>query len=293
MSRRKKDFFGDSLKKNMNTYYYYVNLLTEIAINRFKWLNLPDTCDSRYLELSLFRNGSAVFFNDEDIGYLTLEVIANGPFNVYGYPIYRRAYSSYNQYQKNLDNTDSVIIYNNAMRTNNLLMVENFSQRLYNIDRTIDINVNGQKTPTLLQGNEKQRLSLLNLYKEYDGNAPVIFGNKDLDLSGITSISTNAPFVSDKLYDIKNRLWNEALDYLGISNITINKRERLTSNESFFNQGSTEATRNIYLNARKHACEKINNVFGLEVDVEFNENILEYMMSVSTQNNSEVDMEDE
>lgn len=268
---RKRTFFSESLAENMLTYNQYFMQLYEIAVSRFKWANLPDTVDSKYIEKTLFQNGVAVYFRDEYMGDLCLNVITQGNFDVYGYPIKRRAYSRYNHYQKELDQTNSVIIFNNYMRTNSITQIINFSKRLYNLDRIIDVNANAQKTPILLMGTEKQRLSLLNLYKEYDGNAPVIHGDKNLDLNGIKCIQTNAPYISDKIYSLKVNIWNEALTYLGISNITIEKRERLISDEVMRNQGGTIANRYSALKSRQEAVEKINKMFNTNISVEFQE----------------------
>ena len=284
MSIRKKNFFGESLATNMLTYNQYFMQLTEIAISRFKWNNLPSTVDGRYIERTLFQNSAAVYFNDEYMGNLCIDVITQGNFNVYGYPIRRRAYSRYNNYQKELTENDSVIIYNNYMRTNSITQILNFSKRLYNLDRIIDVNANAQKTPIQLIGTEKQRLSLLNLYKEYDGNAPVIYADKNLDLNGIKCVQTNAPYVCDKIYSLKANIWNEALTYLGISNITIEKRERLISDEVMRNQGGTIANRYSALKSRQEAAEKINQMFNTNISVEFQEDYSD----IVSENNIEV-----
>ncbi len=273
MGRRKraKTLFEESLQMNNRTYIQYVERLTELAISRFKWNNLPDSVDPRYLELTLFMEGSAIYFNDEELGNLALACITQGNFNVYGEPYARRAYSRYNNYNRELYAHNSVIIWNNYMRTNNALDVQMFSRRLYNIDRIIDINVNGQKTPILIQGNEKQRLTLVNLYKEYDGNVPVIYGDETLNIDSLTVLKTDAPYISDKLYELKTQIWNEALTYLGISNVSAQKKERMITDEVIRNQGGTIASRYSALESRIHAAEKINRMFGTDISVEYRE----------------------
>ena len=271
MGRRKHDIFDESMVLNNLTYRQYLNRLTELAISMFEWKNLPDTVDARYLELHLFETGCMVYFKDEVIGDLCLDCIANGRLDVYGNPLLRRAYSGYNNYQKLLKYNNSVIIWNNYLHGNSILDVEMFARRLYNIDRIIDINANAQKTPVLLQGSEKQRLTLLNLYKEYDGNAPFIFGDKNLDINALKALSTNAPYVCDKLYQLKTQIWNEALTYLGISNINIQKKERLITDEVTRNQGGTIASRYGRLETRRQAVEKINEMFGTNIEVNYRE----------------------
>lgn len=271
MGRRKHDIFDDSMVLNNLTYRQYLNRLTELAISMFEWKNLPDTVDARYLELHLLETGCMVYFKDEVIGDLCLDCIVNGRLDVYGNPLLRRAYSKYNNYQKLLKYNNSVIIWNNYLHGNSILDIEMFSRRLYNIDRIIDINANAQKTPVLIIGNEKQKLTLLNMYKEYDGNAPFIFGDNNLDINALKALSTNAPYVCDKLYQLKTQIWNEALTYLGISNINIQKKERLITDEVTRNQGGTIASRYSRLESRRQAVEKINNMFGTNIEVNYRE----------------------
>lgn len=278
MSRRNKGngLFGESAVMNNATYIQYFNRLVELSVSMFEWQGLPETVDPRYLELHLFQNGSMVYFRDEVMGDLCLDCIANGQFDVYGNPISRRAYSSYNQYQKTLNESDSVIIWNNYLRQPSVLDVKMFAKRLYNLDRIIDVNANAQKTPVLVQGTEKQRLTLVNLYKEFDGNAPFIFGDKNLDLNSLRAISTNAPYVADKLYQLKTQIWNEALTYLGISNLNIQKKERMITDEVQRNQGGTIASRYSRLEARREAVDKINRMFGTDISVDYREDFADY-----------------
>lgn len=266
MGRPKKENadFWRSAKKNNATFYQYYNRLTELAISMFEWKNLPDTIDERFMELALFADGMCVFFQDETIGYLALRTMIGGRLDVYQIPMERRAYAS-NGYNRQLDETNSVIIFNNRLHTNALLEVENFAIRLSDLDRTIDVNAYAQKTPLLIACDEQQRLTLKNVYMNYTGNEPVIFGDNNLNPNSIQAINTGAPYVADKLYELKTQIWNEALTYLGISNLTINKKERLITDEVMRNQGGTIASRYSRLQARRQACEKINEMFGLNI----------------------------
>lgn len=267
--------FEESALENNVTYMFYFNRLTELAISMFEWKNLPSSVDPRYMELHLFQNGCVVYFNDDVIGNLCLDCLPNGNFDVYGNPVNRIAYSSYNNYQSVLKENNSVIIWNNYLRSNSITDIKMYSRRLYLLDRIIDVNVNAQKTPVLLQGTEKQRLTLINLYKEFNGNSPFIFGDKNLDLNALKCLNTNAPYVADKLYQLKTQIWNEALTYLGISNISIQKKERMITDEVARNQGGTIASRNSRLKARREAADKINAMFGTNIMVDYSESIQE------------------
>lgn len=275
MGRRKRDReFWESADLNNASYIQYYDRLTELSISMFEWRNLPDTVDPRFLELTLFANGMAVFFKDEVEDYLALQCAISGPLNVYRIPIRRRAYAV-NGYNRELNDTNSIIIYNNMLHKNSMLDVRMFARELYNLDRAISVNANAQKTPILIRCDENQRLTLENLYMDYDGNKPVIYGDKGLNPNALSVLKTDAPYVADKLYTLKTQKWNEALTYLGISNVNITKRERLITDEVTRNQGGTIASRYSRLQSRRMACEQINKMFGLNVQCDYREDFQE------------------
>lgn len=268
---KNREFWQSALENNGSFVTYY-NRLVELSVSMFKWNGLPDTIDQRYLELALYSDGHAVFFKDDVLGHLALRCAVGGGFNVYNVPTRRNVITS-NGYHRNCTIDDSVLIFNNYLRTPSLLTVQEFATRLYRMDRTIDVNVNAQKTPILLLCDDKQRLTLMNVYQEYEGNQPVIFGNSNLTPDMIKVIQTGAPFVSDKIYQLKTQIWNEALTYLGISNLNVQKRERLISDEVQRYQGGTLACRMSRLKARQQAADQINKMFGLNVTVEYDETV--------------------
>lgn len=271
---KKRNNFDDSLITNMKTYYYYVNKILELSIATFKWENLPDSVDERFLEMQLMQSGKVLFFRDEDISpyeneqYLTLKFSDAGPLDVYGIPTARRAFAV-NGYQNTLTNKDSVIIYNNMLHTNSYESIVQFAKRLYNLDRIIDVNANAQKTPILIKSGQKELQSLKNLYMQYDGNSPVIYADTSLNTNDFQVLSTQAPYVADKIYTLKTEIWNECLTSIGISNVSYQKKERLITDEVIRSMGSTIANRYSRLNARKQACEQINLMYGLNIDVNF------------------------
>lgn len=269
MVKKDGDFWNSAIKNNA-TYVQYYNRLTELSISMFEWKNLPDTIDERFLELALFSTGMAVFFQDDVLGYLALRTTISGGFNVYRIPIRRRAFAD-NGYNKDLDISNSVIIYNNLIHTNSMLDVRLFADKLTELDRTIMVNAKAQKTPVLIQCDENQRLTMKNLYKEYDGNAPVIYGDKHLNANGLSVLKTDAPYTADRLYSLKTQIWNEALTYLGISNINTAKKERMITDEVARNQGGVVASRYSRLESRRQACNQINKMFGLDIWCDYRE----------------------
>lgn len=269
MSKRSKSLnFWDSAIMNNRTYIQYYQRLAELSISMFEWKNLPETVDERFLEICLFSDGKAVFFKDEVLGFLCLRTMINGQWDVYNIPIDRRAYAT-NGYTRKLTKEDSVIIFNNYMHTNSKLDVEMFARRLYDLDRSIDVNAKAQKTPILIVCDENERLTMKNVYKDFEGNEPFIFGDKKLSPDSIKVLKTDAPYVADKLYQLKTNYWNEALTYLGISNTNINKKERMISDEVMRNMGGVIASRYSRLESRRQAADKINKMFGLNIEVNY------------------------
>lgn len=265
--------FWQSAWNNNAKFNVYYNRLVDLAISCIEYDNLPDTIDPRFLELILLADGMAVVFKDDTLdNLLALRTMVNGRLNVYDIPLVREAYAS-NGYRMRLDIENSVLIYNNYLHLPSNLELAMYAQKLANLDTTIDINVNAQKTPLLITSAENERLSMKNLYMKYDGNIPVIFGSKQLNPDAIKVLKTDAPYNADKLYELKSNIWNEALTFLGISNITINKKERLISDEVMRSQGGTIASRNSRLKARSEAVDQINKKFGTNITVHFNEDL--------------------
>lgn len=257
---------------NNRTFLHYYNRLTELAISMFEWKGFPPSVDTRFLELILYSDGMAIFFKDEVLGCLTLQAMVGGNLDVYRVPKKRRAYAT-NGYNLERDEKNSVIIYNNYIRTNTMIDMEMYAKRLYDVQRTMDVNINAQKTPVMIQCTEEQRLTMVNLLKKYEGNEPFIFSSKNVDLRDITVLQTGAPFVAPQLMELKFQIWNEALTQLGIANNNIQKKERLLTDEVSRNMGSTVASKYTRLNARQEAAKKISEMFDLDITVDYREDI--------------------
>ena len=270
MAKIKDLMFWESAYMNNRTYQQYYMRMTELAVSMFDWKGLPESVNAEYMEKALFAYGQAVFFKDDVLGFLALPMMSTGMRDIYNIPIQRQGYAD-NGYRVDLTIENSVAMYNNSLHTSSKVDVEMFAKRLYNLDRIIDVNANAQKTPVLIECDENERLTMLNLYKKYEGNEPFIFGKKGLNKEGLKVLSTGAPYICDKLTDLKNTIWNEYLTYLGISNISIDKKERLVSDEVTRNMGGVIASRFSRLGARQKAAKEINAMFGLNISVDFKE----------------------
>lgn len=265
MSRRNKQAATSNFQNNLD-FVLFKTRLEALAMTVFEWDNLPNTINRRFLEQTLLRCGSIAIFYDDVLGYLALPFSTANQLDLYDNPTEIYAYAN-NGYHKHLKADECVIVYDNITRKSLLPEINTFSRRLYNLDRTIDVNVNAQKTPILLQASETQRLSIKNIYMQYEGNEPFIFATDGLNPNVLQVLKTDSPFVSDKLYELKSSIWNEFLTYIGIANVSVNKKERLITDEVQRSQGGVIASRNIRLSTREFACEELKEKFNLDVKV--------------------------
>ena len=256
--------------KNLNdltfTDYFYRIML--IARSIFKWNNLPNGIDEKWIERWLFTEGQCVFFKDKTYGYMIAKVTPNGEINFYDEPTKVRPYGTNYVGESLINDSECVIIRNNDIMLPTAFTVKLFALRLADISRTIDINVHAQKTPNLIKCSERQKISLKQLYKQWNGNEPVIFADNELNDENFDILDTEAPIVFDKLQIQKHEIWNECMTFLGINNANMNKRERLVDDEVQANNEQIMYSADVMLKARERACERINEIFGLNISVE-------------------------
>ena len=271
--------FTDTLIINDATYLDYLNRFKRVALSIFEWVNLPPTMNAEWLELCLYYNGQCALLKDKNYGFINTNCCSNGNINIYGLPTSLNCYSfdyqssrklytglieGLSDLQKNQrEYYECILVQNNWNREPTSGSMELFAYRLYEAERTTDINIKAQKTPVMILVDEKQRLTMQNLYNQYNGNYPFIFGDKqNLSDDKLRAINTMAPFLADKLQDYKKEIWNEALTFLGVNNIMIDKKERLITDEANSNNELINLNLQSFLAPRQKACRQFNEKFG-------------------------------
>ncbi len=291
--------FMCSLYDNVATYNDYLDRMTKICLSIFEWVNLPDTMDQRYLERSLFFNGQAVLLYDENYGFINTNTSDNGYINIYGLPTQLNCYSDSNVFQSNrtrysglIKNPEeksdyAVLVMNNWNRVPTAYTIQLFAERLTQAQLVCDVNINAQKTPIILLGDDKQKVTLENLYSQYDGSKPIIYGDKDLITNeAFKAIKTDAPFVANDIKTYQQKIWNEFLSFIGVNNIEVEKKERLISGESSANNEFINLNLESYLEPRKKACDEFNKLFGLEGDKKISVRVRSDLLNIIKSNES-------
>lgn len=268
--QKELDLYG--VDNSAYRYKYYVDMLLNICVSIFQWENLPKTVDPFILEKTLLLSGKCVYFKDDVIGDIVLPVEADANNNIFNEPKRRVAYSWNTFFHKQLDDSNSVMIYNNVMRTSEILDIYETAKKLYTINSARTSNINAQKTPILIICDERNRLTMENIYEKYNNNTPVIFSYDDFNPNDKFNVfKTDAPYTADKLFQLEQNELNSFLARMGVCSLSETKRERVITSEINALNGGAYTMRLSRLNARKQACKKINEMFGTEIDVHFND----------------------
>ena len=276
----------EALKEHLVNLYmaYWKN----IATNIFEWEGLPESelLTSEIIENWLYEKGRAGFFDDEMYGYLCLKLEKEG-FNIVGKPTKYRLWG--NNYIKAVSPDKCVLIKNNETETPTKVMLEYYCNCIADIEIVKMLRRNAHKTPFMLDTSVETELSAKNVFKNIDANDPVIFKNRgrgDADI-GIDVLNTGVDYINDKLNDEKNSYIADILTLLGITNYLEDKAERVQSAEVEANMGYVQQSFNASLEKRQKACDKINEMFGLNVSIKYKEPTL-YEDETTTQEEGDI-----
>lgn len=268
----------DNLIVNDLTFIDYLDRFKQIALSVFEWQNLPAGLDQRFLEITLYYDGKASFLYDKEKGFMNLRCAANGDLNIYGLPTklncysygkskYRQVFYGKNDLIQRRKEDECILALNNWDAKPTADSIELFAWRLYNAQRSCDVNIYQQKYPVLIVTDENQRLTMQNLYKKVENNEPVVFGDSKLnDLSKVKTFNTQAPYVADKLQDYIKVVFNECLTFLGIQNLD-EKKERLIDKEAGSNNELINLNLQARLAPRQEACKLFNEKYGTNISV--------------------------
>lgn len=273
-ARNKRGDYWQSSDYNSRTYAKNLSMLLSLAMNRFRWVNLPDTCDARFLELQLHKTGIATICHAEDMPDVWQSLIANpyGEFNCYGIPVKWRA-TGYDQTNYNVTPETGELVYYSFSRQNPWTMLDLYARKLMEYERTTEINLYHQRKPVVFIAPQEKKLELVNMMKQVDGFEPVVMGDANFShlVDEVKAIDTKVPLITEDLERSWQNCLNQALLYLGIPHLAFEKGERMIEDEARANTAPTNIMLLDCLQARRQACDAINRKFGLNLEVYFND----------------------
>jgi len=272
--KRGRGDYWQSADYNGRTYAKNLSMLLSLAMNRFRWVNLPDTCDARFLELQLHKTGIATICHAADMPDVWQSLIANpyGEFNCYGIPVKWRA-TGYDQTNYNVTPETGELIYYSFSRQNPWTMLDLYARKLMEYERTTEINLYHQRKPVVFIAPQEKKLELVNMMKQVDGFEPVVMGDGNFSnlVDEVKAIDTKVPLITEDLERSWQNCLNQALLYLGIPHLAFEKGERMIEDEARANTAPTNIMLLDCLQARRQACDTINRKFGLNLEVYFND----------------------
>lgn len=255
--------------------HMYLRLFTEMACARFEWQGLPESVNPRFIEMTLFRQALAVFFHEtKDFNkFMCLRGAASGELNYHDEPL-SFTVTGNRFVNRTLASKDCVPIWGNYMRIPDQDIAMLYATKLAELERTIEINLKAMRKPFLFAVEETERLTFQNVLRQVMEGQDVVFGSETLsraleDKIKIFDMKIDPDLVIN-LYITKAKMWNECMTHLGINNANQEKRERLVASEVSANNSQVLMARNVALDARRDAAERINEKYDLDVSVEWN-----------------------
>ena len=259
----------NSQLSNYKTYLAYRNKMLTLAMNVFQFENMNPFIDMAYVNSNLIMKGSIAFFKDDVMGLLALPYTAIGKLDIYGRPTAIKVLPKNGAYNRTLKYGEFVIMYDNESKLPIWDSIIQSCERISEIKRTIDINVSQQSTPRFWKTSEENSKTIENMLDNIDSKVNAIVVSDNNLVEDTECVLAPAPFVADKLNDAKKEEWSEFLELIGISNVAIQKKERVIRDEILTSMGGTIASRYSRFTARKKAIDQINKLFNENIEVSF------------------------
>lgn len=288
------DFKNVSLAEKENIFVdnLYLNQLMMYSMVRFKWLNLPDDFDERFMELCLNFKGSFVAYKNKYDKLVVSDYSTNGKLNKYYYPTDIHAYSVAGD-NEDLSDKEFVLCFNNYLMQPTIVPMKRFSNIIGDISRTLDVIINAEKVPYIFFGRKKIMLSFKNLFRKIRRNEPALFVDANIiNPDDIRTLELKHQFNGVSIFELKRSYLNEALTFLGVDNNAISKRERVNSDESELANGINELSRQTGLRCRQEFCKKFNKMFNTNIDCVYYEDYVK-MNGVKDDKEDEIVSEDD
>lgn len=259
----------NSQLSNYKTYLAYRMKMLTLAENVFQFKNLNPFIDLAYINSELVTKGSIAFFYDEVMGLLALPYTSIGELDIYGRPRKIQVIPKNGTYNRTLNADEFVIMYDNDSHIPIYPNIIQSCERLALIKRTIDINLKHQQTNRYWKTSEENKKTVQDILNNVDSMVDTILTYDGIDFEDTTGVLAIAPFVVDKLNDAKKEEWSEFLELIGITNVSVQKKERVIRDEIITSMGGTIASRYSRFTSRQRAIEEINKKFNQNIEVEF------------------------
>lgn len=240
------------------------------SLTMFEWKNLPDTIPLVELEKMLQINGYAIIakyqnnvyafqggFTGQDMYNRPTQVIINNP--------------ALKMNETYTINEDCVVIMNDDMKQGLIKIYEYFGQRLIENQITMLMTDYNLRMPFTISSSDDQTTQSAKDYlnKIIDGSLGVIGEQKLFKALSVTPTNTKQTATFSDLYGYQQFILAQLNNTIGLATNNNMKRERLTTNEIEINKNASYPLVDNMLRNRQQAVEKINDMFDLNISVEY------------------------
>lgn len=250
---------------NQQLFNMFQNDLMELALSRFRWVGLPETCNERFLEWTLMSEGSATlaFPSLASETLLSLKSVQQGAPNMYDEPRAWRALGVNGKTNFMCNWTNGVWVWDNSTRYPIMVKINIWARELADIMRTKQINRYHMRMPFVITTSQDRAYDAQNFYKSIaDGEPFVLAFDNFSDIQTTTTMPDRSKeYIGDKLQEDWANTWDSIYRELGIDSMPF-KEERMIEDEVNSTMQPTELARLSPLAMRRAACDKLNSRFG-------------------------------
>lgn len=259
----------DYLDKDTNVKDFKNHMFNK-SLHMFKYKNLPDTIPFLELEKLLQSNGYAVIAKHNEHLYAF-----NGSFNgsdVYGNPTHVIVTNPYLKMNKTFElGKDCVLIKNDDMMTGLTNIYEKYGIMLVETDITLLISNFNKRIQTLISSNDDNTRESAEIYLEKvkEGELGVIGESKLFDSLKVVNKSVNGGTSFTEIVELQQYLKATLSNEIGLNANYNMKRERLNVSEVEMNTDNLFPLVDNFFQNRKEGIMKVNELFDLDIEVEF------------------------
>lgn len=248
--------------------------IMQLALTRFKWVDLPETCDEWYLERCLVHDGCATIAQPSGHPgtFLSLAAVTQDAPNMYDRPKRWRARGATGRTYFEVTPCSGVFVYDNKTRYPLVSKIAIWSRELADIIRVKQINRYHMRMPVIMTGAQERKFDMENVVRQMGQGEPIIIGTDGMDNIEVKVWDTDIEFIGDRLQAEYENTWNNIYRMLGIRNLPF-KSERRIEDEVLSDRKPSELSALSALECRREAVEKLNDRFGLDVKVVLNSDI--------------------
>ena len=276
-NRNKRFNSSYAAHSDMGAYYYkWLSYIERLAMSRFQWNNLPESCSERYLERTLMMMGQAVFFEYVDGLIMATKTAVQGPFTVYHDPTKLVSIGDNGWYYE-IPEDQGVMVYDTLLRRSQYPILLGFASELAELDGIRRTNRIQQRAQVVLTAPESRQADLERMLKDLSTNEWVGMTVDSGISESVEAIKLGIEYKQKDFQEEETNIINKIYSFLGIEHLPYEKSERLVTSEAAIATDAISRIREDALLARQFAADEINKMYGTDISVEWRTNQAELM----------------